>query len=153
CLVDRRCFLHQMSGVAATSVILRTAVRAPYAPQDDILGEMGDTVTQTDGTLLDVARDHDLGFLELMAATQATNPWIPGDGVSITLPTAHLLPRSVRDGVVLNLGAMRLFYFPPNDAAPQSYPIGMGVEGAPTPLGSTYIAKKTVHPTWYPPAD
>ncbi|HEU4679532.1 MAG TPA: L,D-transpeptidase family protein, partial [Terrimicrobiaceae bacterium] len=142
----------------ATTSLLSPAIfgnnaALPHAPQDDLIGAMEVTVTREDTTLLDVAREHDLGFLELMSANQGMNPWVPGNGVSIILPTAHLLPKAARSGIVLNLSAMRLFHFPPNSAVPNSYPIGIGVEGAPTPIGGTYIAKKQVHPTWYPPAD
>jgi L,D-transpeptidase ErfK/SrfK len=146
-----------MSGIAASSlfsrVVLGKSAAPPLAPQDDLIGAVAITHTRDGITLLDVARDNDLGFLELMAANQGINPWVPGNGVPIILPTAHLLPKAARTGIVLNLGAMRLFYFPPNGAIPISYPIGIGVEGAPTPIGSTYIARKEVHPTWFPPAD
>ena len=58
----------------------------------DIVGEMGSYTTRYDDSLLDLARRFDLGFVELMAANPEVDPWLPGEGVQLVLPTAHLLP-------------------------------------------------------------
>ncbi|HSR72632.1 MAG TPA: L,D-transpeptidase family protein, partial [Kiloniellales bacterium] len=51
---------------------------------------------------------------------------------------------------VINLAELRLYFFPPDGAAPISFPIGVGRDGFTTPLGETTIVRKKVDPTWYP---
>jgi L,D-transpeptidase ErfK/SrfK len=101
-------------------------------------------------TLLDLARRFNLGYVEMVAANPGTDPWIPGEGTEVVLPTVHLLPDAEPDGVVINLADMRLYYFGEPDAPPRSYPIGIGREGLTTPLGTTTIARKKKEPIWRP---
>jgi L,D-transpeptidase ErfK/SrfK len=103
-------------------------------------------------TLLDVARKFNLGYVEMVAANPGTDPWLPGEGTQIVLPTVHLLPDAKPEGIVINLSDMRLYYFEKPGAPPRSYPIGIGREGLTTPLGTTEIVRKTKDPTWRPTA-
>jgi L,D-transpeptidase ErfK/SrfK len=103
-------------------------------------------------TLLDVARKFNLGYVEMVAANPGTDPWLPGEGTQIVLPTVHLLPDAKPEGIVINLSDMRLYYFEKLGAPPRSYPIGIGREGLTTPLGTTEIVRKTKDPTWRPTA-
>ena len=103
-------------------------------------------------TLLDVARRFKLGYVEIVAANPNTDPWIPGEGTDVVLPTVHLLPRAESEGVVINLADMRLYYFGAGGEVPRSYPIGIGRDGLTTPLGSTAIVRKRKDPSWHPTA-
>jgi L,D-transpeptidase ErfK/SrfK len=119
---------------------------------EDVVGQMGTYRTVYEDTLHEVARRFDVGFVELLAANPGIDPWLPGDGTLVTLPTAHLLPDAPREGVVINLTEMRLYYFATPGAPPETYPVGIGREGRTTPVGSTRIVRKATDPTWYPPA-
>jgi L,D-transpeptidase ErfK/SrfK len=101
-------------------------------------------------TLLEVARRFKLGYVEIVAANPGTDPWIPGDGTEVVLPTVHLLPDAAPEGIVINLADMRLYYFADPNGPPRSYPIGIGRDGLTTPLGSTTIVRKKKDPTWHP---
>ena len=101
-------------------------------------------------TLLDVARRFHLGYVEMVAANPGTDPWLPGEGAELVLPTVHLLPEAEPEGIIINLADMRLYYVAAPGAAPQSFPIGIGREGLTTPLGSTEVVRKKVDPTWRP---
>jgi L,D-transpeptidase ErfK/SrfK len=101
-------------------------------------------------TLVEVARRFKLGYVEMVAANPGTDPWLPGEGTDVVLPTVHLLPDAAHEGIVINLADMRLYYFEKPDGPPRSYPIGIGRDGLTTPLGSTTIARKTKNPTWHP---
>ena len=72
------------------------------------------------------------------------------------LTTQFVLPDAPREGLVLNLAAMRLFYYPRpgTDEPPRviTHPIGIGREGWRTPLGVSRITEKIVQPTWTVPA-
>jgi L,D-transpeptidase ErfK/SrfK len=101
-------------------------------------------------TLLEVARRFKLGYVEMVAANPGTDPWLPGEGTEVVLPTVHLLPDAPREDIVINLADMRLYYFPDSSSPPRSYPIGIGRDGLTTPLGITEILEKKKDPTWHP---
>jgi L,D-transpeptidase ErfK/SrfK len=103
-------------------------------------------------TLLDVARKFKLGYVEMVAANPGTDPWLPGEGKEIILPTVHLMPDAKPEGIVINLADMRLYYFEKPDAPPRSYPIGIGREGLTTPIGTTEVVRKAKDPVWRPNA-
>jgi L,D-transpeptidase ErfK/SrfK len=118
-------------------------------------GNLRETATYRasyEDTLLDVARRFHLGYVEMVAANPGTDPWIPGEGTEVVLPTVHLPPQTDLEGVVINLADMRLYYFDKPGGRPRSYPIGIGRDGLTTPLGTTTIARKTKDPTWRPTA-
>ena len=117
----------------------------------DMIGELRYYTATKEDTLLDLARAHNLGYVEMVAANPGVDPWIPGAGTNINLPTGHLLPDGPREGVLLNLIDQRLYYFPPGGKPAESYPIGTGQDAWGTPLGSTKITRKKQNPTWYVP--
>lgn len=122
----------------------------------DVVGRLRHTTVQGEETLLDIARAYDLGYDEIRAANPTVDPWTPPVGQRIVLPTAHVLPQTSREGVVINLPARRLFYYPPAEpGAPRrviTHPIGIGREGWATPLGATKVARKHASPAWTVPA-
>lgn len=125
------------------------AIEARAASQSDLIGIPTIYTTKESDTLLDVARDHDLGYVEVRAATAGIDPWLPGAGKRLVLPTQHLLPAAPRHGIVINLAELRLYYFPAK-GGPITFPIGIGRFGQETPLGRTRIVSKRVHPVWTP---
>ncbi len=126
---------------------------APRPPvlNGDVLGEMSEYYTWTPDTLLDIARGEELGLVNLMSANPGVDPWLPGKGTHLVLPTAHILPDAPRRGVVINVAELRLYLFK-SDGEVWSFPIGVGREGFSTPLGQTKIVRKKEGPTWYPTA-
>ncbi len=117
-----------------------------------MIGTLQTYTTVHEDTLLDVARKYDLGFVELVAANPGIDPWLPGEGVTLLLPTAHLLPASPKQGIVVNLTEMRMYYYRTAGQLPETHPVGIGSEGNNTPIASTRITHKTANPVWYPPA-
>ena len=101
-------------------------------------------------TFVHLARDYNLGFTEMRAANPDIDPWIPGKGTKLILPTRHLLPEAPREGIVINLPEMRLYAFVNGDEAPITYPLGIGREGLETPVGTTKIVRKQEGPIWRP---
>jgi L,D-transpeptidase ErfK/SrfK len=80
--------------------------------------------------------------------------WLPGEGTQIVLPTRFILPDAPREGIVINIAEMRLYYYPTlPDHRPQvvTFPISIGREEWQTPLTTTSITAKVKDPTWYPP--
>lgn len=138
-------------------LLLTAAVASAHAETYDLalgqemVGTPGYYVTKKEDTLLDVARDHDLGYGQLITVNSEVDPWLPGDGRQITIPTAYLLPPGPRKGIVIDLAAQRLFYFPADGKTVQTYPIGTGSEAGMTPRGTTTVIAKQANPAWYPP--
>jgi L,D-transpeptidase ErfK/SrfK len=87
--------------------------------------------------------------VELLAANPGVDPWLPPDGVRLVVPSARLLPSGRREGIVVNLGDLRLYYFESGSSA-RSWPIGIAKNGYSTPLGSTTVREKREKPTWLP---
>lgn len=111
--------------------------------------------TVYEDTLLDLARQFKLGYVEMVAANPGTDPWVPGEGTDVVLPTVHLMPDLVDadpEGIVINLADMRLYFFEDAISAPKSFPIGIGRDGFNTPIGVTKVIRKKKNPNWHPTA-
>jgi L,D-transpeptidase ErfK/SrfK len=125
------------------------------AAHDDVVGRVQVTISTKDDTLPDIARRFNIGYEEIVRANPGVDPWLPGAGKEIVLPTQFVLPNSVRQGIVINIAAMRLFYFPPTKPGEKqvvyTHPIGIGRVGWQTPEGSTKVIAKTKDPVWIPP--
>jgi len=121
----------------------------------DLIGEPRTTLARQEDTLIDIAREHSLGYEEIVNANPGVDPWLPGAGVSVELPKHRLLPMAPREGIVINLPEHRLYYFPKpgreETAVVWSYPVSIGKMDWNTPLGSTRIVQKIKDPTWTPP--
>jgi L,D-transpeptidase ErfK/SrfK len=130
--------------------------RFQLAEDTQVIGQLYYTRVRGEQTLLDIARAYDLGYDDIIAANPGVDPWTPAAGERVLLPLAHVLPAAPREGIVINLAARRLFYFPPvKQGAPReviTHPIGIGREGWSTPLGITRVAKKHDGPAWTVPA-
>ena len=128
----------------------------PLPPDSgDLVGEPLSVAARHEDTLIDIARRHGLGYEEIVNANPGVDPWLPGAGVDVALPTRRLLPMAARSGIVINLPEHRLYYFPPVAAGTvaqvRSYPVSIGKMDWNTPLGSTRIVQKVKNPPWYPP--
>lgn len=126
----------------------------PLAPDQDMIGEAGQTTSERQDTLPDIARRYHLGFDEINAANPGVDTWLPGEGTQIHLPLERLLPTVPRVGIVINLPDGRLYFFR-NDAehrpVVETHPISVGKMDWKTPIGVTTVVRKERNPTWYPP--
>ncbi len=126
----------------------------PLAPDQDMIGQPGQTEAEKEDTLPDIARQYHLGFDEIIAANPGVDTWLPGAGTTIRLPTQHLIPDVPRTGIVINLPDGRLYFFRTDqngNHVVETDPISVGKMDWKTPLGVTTIVKKVKRPTWYPP--
>src|SRR5512139_533988 len=123
-------------------------------PMEDVVGTVQVVRARDEDTLSDIARRFNVGYEELVSANPGVDPWLPKAGTEVVIPTEFVLPDAKREGVVINLAAMRLFYFPKTKPGePQkviTHPIGIGRVGWRTPEGSTRIVSKTEAPAWTP---
>lgn len=113
-------------------------------------GEMQTYTVNEEDTFLDIARHYGLGYVELRAANPGVDPWAPTPGENVVIPAFNLLPRARQEGIVVNLGEMRMYYFKNPGKEPLTYALGIGREGLATPTGSTTIIRKAAGPSWFP---
>lgn len=123
---------------------------------DDVVGVVQKTVVGADDTFSDIARRFNVGYEEMVRANPGIDPWLPGVGREVVVPTRFILPNAPRQGIVINLAAMRLWYFEPRKANERqvvhTYPIGIGRVGWATPQGATRVTRKKKDPEWRPTA-
>jgi L,D-transpeptidase ErfK/SrfK len=135
--------------IHAAGLVLALAAAPGVDAAQPIVGQLQTYRTEADDSLLDLARQYDVGYVAMIAANPVLDPWVPGVGKEIVLPTQHLLPQAPHDGIVINIAEMRLYYFPVRDGPPETYPLGVGEEGSETPSGETRVVRKVANPTWY----
>lgn len=129
--------------------------RFEVAPDEDVVGVVQIVTSSKEDTLTDIARRFNVGYEEILRANPKVDPWLPGADKPIVVPTQFVIPNAPRTGVVINIAAMRLFYFPPHKKGePQvlvTHPIGIGKVGWSTPEGVTKIVRRQADPTWRVP--
>jgi lipoprotein-anchoring transpeptidase ErfK/SrfK len=133
---------------------LETSRFDAVAGNEEVLGDLQVLFSRYENTLVRIARKHNVGLDELQLANPGVDIWLPGEATPIYLPTMSILPTTPRAGIVLNLPAMRLFYFDESTdgMSVTTHPVGIGREGWATPTGQTTVTDKVVAPAWYPPA-
>jgi L,D-transpeptidase ErfK/SrfK len=116
-----------------------------------VIGAPQTYTVQTEDTLLDIARNFDLGFSEMTLPYKDLDPWVLPPGLKLTIPTSWVLPEGKWDGIVINIPEMRLYLFLKKISMVKTFPIGIGVTENITPVGRFYVKEKRVSPTWHIP--
>ena len=120
-----------------------------------LVGRIQYVTSREEDTLLDIARRYDVGYNEMLAANPGVDPWLPGEGTRVRVPTRFILPPRPWQGIIVNLVEMRLYYFPEHGPAEPgtvvTYPIGIGREGWSTPVGEFSLVDKIEKPSWTAP--
>lgn len=121
-----------------------------------VVGENRFHLVENDGGSLEaIAKKYNVGFLALLQANPGIDPYVPRAGSVLTIPLQTLLPDVPREGIVINLAELRLYYYPPGKSEVTIYPIGIGQLGGDTltPTMVTTVSDKRANPTWTPTAN
>ena len=121
-----------------------------------VVGENRFHLVENDGGSLEaIAKKYNVGFLALLQANPGVDPYVPRAGSVLTIPLQTLLPDAPREGIVINLAELRLYYYPPGKSEVTIYPIGIGQLGGDTltPTMVTTVSDKRANPTWTPTAN
>ena len=150
--------MHKVISFLLTTAITSHAQAGSFIlpPADvDIIGQVTTVTAGRDNTLLDIAREYDIGQNEILHANPDVDRWLPDDNSVVTLPNRFILPGTKRAGLVINLPEMRLYYYPkPKTGEPPvviTHPVSVGRMDWETPLGKTKIISKKKDPSWRPP--
>jgi len=129
--------------------------RFVLAPGQDVVGTLQIVKVRKDETLSDIGRRFNVGLGEMTRANPNVDPWIPKPGTPVVVPTQYILPDAPHRGIVVNVAAMRIFYFPPHKRGkPQiviTHPVGIGRQGWKTPIGVTHVLWHEKNPVWHVP--
>ena len=74
------------------------------------------TVTVPEGNTLPLeafAAQHGQGLSNMLEANPGVDPFLPRAGTALVVPQQLILPPTVREGIVVNVAEMRLYYFHP----------------------------------------
>ncbi|MBP3194342.1 MAG: L,D-transpeptidase family protein [Cardiobacteriaceae bacterium] len=122
----------------------------------DLIGMVRQVPAPQEKTLYDIGREYGVGYEAMKNANPNVDMQLPnpdGSDVKVLVPTRYILPNNVpRDGIVINLPEMRLYYFPPDKQSVYVFAVGIGREDWASPVGVHKITAKTPNPTWTPPA-
>jgi L,D-transpeptidase ErfK/SrfK len=125
-------------------------------PGEDVVGESQWVTVEEGETLPDIALRYGFGYRQMRLANPLVDPWLPQPGTDVLLPATYILPPGPREGLVLNLPEMRLYYFPPpaegESAVVKTFPVSIGRGDWSTPVTETVVKSKVADPVWTPPA-
>ena len=97
------------------------------------------------------AAQYGQGLSNLLEANPGVDPFLPKSGTRLVIPQQLILPDTVREGIVVNVAEMRLYYYPPGSNTVEVLPIGIGQAGRETPRNwVTAVERKQEGPTWSP---
>lgn len=130
------------------------AVSYPLPPTGSRLVGSTQVITVPDHNTLPLeafAAQYGLGLSNMLEANPGVDPFLPKSGTTLTIPQQLILPDTVREGIVVNVAEMRLYYYPPGGNTVEVLPIGIGQAGRETPRNwVTSVERKQVGPTWSP---
>ncbi|AKR77841.2 L,D-transpeptidase family protein [Edwardsiella anguillarum] len=124
------------------------------ATDSRLIGENFIHTVPRDGKPLEAtAARFQIGLLGMLEANPGVDPFLPRPGSELIIPAQMLLPDAPREGIVINLAELRLFYYPPGENRVEVYPIGIGQLGRNTPEMVTRVSQHIKDPTWTPTAN
>src|SRR5262245_48918248 len=84
---------------AASKLPLPTATeRFELEPGQSVVGGVQVVTAGKDDTLTDIARRFNVGYEEMLRANPKVDPWLPGEGHEIIVPTQFVLPNAPYTG-------------------------------------------------------
>ncbi|WMY73927.1 L,D-transpeptidase [Buttiauxella selenatireducens] len=133
------------------------AVTYPLPPEGSRLVGNSFVITVPEGNTQPLeyfAAQYDQGFSNMTEANPGVDLFLPRAGTQLTIPQQLILPDTARQGIVINVAEMRLYYYPEGSNTVQVLPIGIGQAGRETPRNwVTHVERKQEAPAWTPTAN
>lgn len=100
------------------------------------------------------AAQYGQGLSNMLEANPGVDVYLPKPGSTLVVPQQVILPDTVREGIVINVAEMRLYYYPKDSNTVEILPIGIGQAGRETPRNwVTTVQRKQEAPSWTPTAN
>jgi L,D-transpeptidase ErfK/SrfK len=116
---------------------------------NEVFGEIFTVTPKKNDTFSLYASTYDVGATAIQTANPGINENYPDkQKQNIIIPAEFILP-SKREGIVINLPEIRLYYF--NQSELMTYPVSIGKVGWKTPIIEGKIVSKEANPTWVVP--
>lgn len=133
------------------------AVSYPLPPEGSRLVGNPLTITVPDKNtqpLEAFAAQYGQGLSNMLEANPDVDVFLPKSGSTLVVPQQIILPATVRQGIVVNVAEMRLYYYPNGSNTVEIFPIGIGQAGRETPRNwVTKVERKQEAPSWTPTAN
>ena len=133
------------------------AVSYPLPPEGSRLVGNPLTITVPDKNtqpLEAFAAQYGQGLSNMLEANPDVDVFLPKSGSTLVVPQQIILPATVRQGIVVNVAEMRLYYYPNGSNTVEVFPIGIGQAGRETPRNwVTKVERKQEAPSWTPTAN
>lgn len=130
------------------------AVSYPLPPEGSRLVGSPLTITIPSGNtqpLEAFAAQYGQGLSNMLEANPGVDVFLPKSGSTLIVPQQLILPDTVREGIVINVAEMRLYYYPAGSNTVEVLPIGIGQAGRETPRNwVTAVERKQEAPSWTP---
>lgn len=105
------------------------AVSYPLPPEGSLLVGNPLTITVPDNNtqpLEAFAAQYGQGLSNMLEANPDVDVFLPKSGSTLVVPQQLILPDTVREGIVVNVAEMRLYYYPKGGDTVDVLPIGIG---------------------------
>jgi L,D-transpeptidase YbiS len=141
--------------IAVSALFMSSAMAVEYplpAKGSNLVGEnQYYVVPEGKLTLEAIATKFQLGLTNLLEANPGVDPFLPKPGSTLVIPHQLILPNAPREGIVINVAEMRLYYYPKGKNIVEVLPVGIGQIGKDTPeKWVTTVQRKRANPTWTP---
>lgn len=153
-------FLSKPYRILPTAALVGLLSSTPFTTQaltfvlphnGNIVGHLQRATVQRGDSLVSIGRRYDIGAYEMIEANPTVSYDRPKVGTTVLIPSRFILPDAPRQGIVINLAEMRLYYYHKDGVSVSTYPVGIGQDEWETPLGKTQITTKRKDPTWHVP--
>lgn len=141
-----------LTSIMMTSTVVAATYQLP-ANGDNVVGNDRVAGVKISDSLSTFAERYDVGYYAILEANPNASPFRLYNGIRLFVPGQFILPDAPREGIVINLAELRLYYYPPNSNTVVTYPIGIGRigDGWQTPTGQVPITEKIQDPVWRVP--
>ena len=68
------------------------AMSYPYGMGNMVIGEVQTYEVESEESLIEIARDFDVGYNQIESANPTLDPFVPGEEAMVTVPTSWILP-------------------------------------------------------------
>jgi len=144
-----------LCGLTLTSLSASAVEYQLPAANSRLVGQNVEYVVPADSKqpLEAIAAKYQIGLSGMMEANPGVDPYLPKPGSTLVVPHQLILPDTPRQGIVINVAEMRLYYYPKGTNTVEVLPIGIGQLGTDTPENwVTSVQRKKANPTWTPTA-